>query len=269
MKINVSFSGGLTSGFMSHVIKERFSNSAEIVYTFANTGQENEKTLEFVNECDKRWNLGVVWVEPVFNHKHMKGTISRVVDFKSACRDDSLFDEMCSIYGLPNMDYPHCTRELKLQPMNHYIKTIWAKEKYSVCIGIRADEYRRVSANPKNIIYPLVDIFITKDDVQAFWDKQPFNLGLKDFEGNCKWCWKKSDKKLKGVYEKDKSAFDVPLMLESKHSKSGVVYDDKPERKLFRGERSTIDLIESFSSKSPQLMLDLGCSESCEMYDIK
>ena len=31
--------------------------------------------------------------------------------------------EMCSIYGLPNQTYIHCTRELKLQPIAK-----WGKE---------------------------------------------------------------------------------------------------------------------------------------------
>jgi hypothetical protein len=32
------------------------------VFVFANTGKERTETLDFV-KCDKRWDLGVKWVE--------------------------------------------------------------------------------------------------------------------------------------------------------------------------------------------------------------
>ncbi|BBI90503.1 phosphoadenosine phosphosulfate reductase [Tenacibaculum phage PTm1] len=43
--------------------KENKSDEYEMVFVFANTGQENEETLEFVNKCDEEYNLNVVWIE--------------------------------------------------------------------------------------------------------------------------------------------------------------------------------------------------------------
>ena len=59
----VSFSGGETSGFMAQWIKNHLDDVYdEIVFVFANTGLENEQTLEFVQKCDEHFKLNVQWV---------------------------------------------------------------------------------------------------------------------------------------------------------------------------------------------------------------
>ena len=50
---------------MAKLIVEKFKDSHEIVTTFANTGDEQEETLEFVDMCDKEFGLDVVWLEAV------------------------------------------------------------------------------------------------------------------------------------------------------------------------------------------------------------
>ena len=35
----------------------------DIIVCFANTGKELEETLEFVHECEKRWNVPIHWLE--------------------------------------------------------------------------------------------------------------------------------------------------------------------------------------------------------------
>lgn len=76
MKTLVCFSGGRTSAFMSKMIKE--SGIADCVYVFANTGQERNETLDFVNQCDQRFGLGVVWVEAVVNDGRVASTHIRL-----------------------------------------------------------------------------------------------------------------------------------------------------------------------------------------------
>jgi 3'-phosphoadenosine 5'-phosphosulfate sulfotransferase (PAPS reductase)/FAD synthetase len=46
-KLLVSFSGGETSAYMIDFIKRNLAYD-DVVYTFANTGLEHERTLEFV-----------------------------------------------------------------------------------------------------------------------------------------------------------------------------------------------------------------------------
>lgn len=52
--IHVSFSGGLTSAYMTAWIKQNYSESHQIIVTYANTGLEHEKTLEFIRNCDEQ-----------------------------------------------------------------------------------------------------------------------------------------------------------------------------------------------------------------------
>lgn len=54
----ISFSGGRTSAMMTHLLlnaePERIAGFNPVV-VFANTGCEHEKTLVFVNQCDKQF----------------------------------------------------------------------------------------------------------------------------------------------------------------------------------------------------------------------
>ena len=69
-KLCVSFSGGETSGYMAQYLKKHKQDEYDMVFVFANTGSENEETLKFVDQCDKAFNLNVVWVEAVINPEH-------------------------------------------------------------------------------------------------------------------------------------------------------------------------------------------------------
>lgn len=77
----ISFSGGLTSGLMTAMLVDYF-NDREKAIVFANTGVEDEETLVFVNECDKRWNLGVVWVEALVDPRFGKGRLTSQGDYE-------------------------------------------------------------------------------------------------------------------------------------------------------------------------------------------
>jgi 3'-phosphoadenosine 5'-phosphosulfate sulfotransferase (PAPS reductase)/FAD synthetase len=85
----------------------------EKMFVFANTGEEDERTLEFVDRCDKEWGLNVVWVEAEVSPTKRVGTSHRIVTFETATRGPSLFERMIEKYGIPNKSAPHCTRELK------------------------------------------------------------------------------------------------------------------------------------------------------------
>ena len=177
-KLVCSFSGGKTSAYMAIRLKQEVKDK-EVVYIFANTGQENEETLKFVDAVDKAYSLGVVWVEAVVSPVLGEATGFRRVSYESACRDGSIFAEVCAKYGIPNSAFPHCTRELKLAPITAYLKHIgWGKGDYLTAIGIREDESRR--AGKAGCVYPLIDWWPTdKQDINSFWEDQPFTLQLK------------------------------------------------------------------------------------------
>lgn len=190
--ILISMSGGRTSAFMSIFLKNLYPNIKKI-NVFANTGKEREETYEFIDKLDKEFNLNVVWLEAVVNPIKGKGTIYKVVDYKTADRTGKPFEQVMKKYGLPSRLYKHCTRELKLIPITKYGRDTLGKG-FITAVGIRADERHRMTKN-KNIIYPLCDIHITKRFILEWWKDQKFDLEIEEHQGNCDFCFLKSLKK--------------------------------------------------------------------------
>lgn len=273
-------SGGRTSAYMTKILLDEYQDKYDITVCFANTGQENDATLDFVNNCDKHFGFNTVWLEAVVN----EGRIScghKIVDYQTASRKGEPFEDVVKKYGIPNNGYPHCTRELKENPIHSYIKSIgWERGEYYTAIGIRSDEPRRIKRNKtiQNKVYPLVDWFpADKIDVMDFWSEQEFDLQLHDYQGNCKWCYKKSNKKLFMIMDDDISAFDFPLMIEKKYAhigKNKINGEYSPEpRTIYRKYMTTQKMIDLFNETNfKQLSFafddeeDGGCSESCEAF---
>ena len=290
-KLVISFSGGETSGFMAQWILKHKQDEYDIVCIFANTGQENEETLEFVEKCDKEFNMNLIWVEAVTNPEFGKGVTHKIVDFKTASRNGEPFEQAIKKMGIPNKSAPYCTRDLKLRPIKSYLRSIGWKN-YWTAIGIRQDEIDRVNPKYKEqlIYYPLVsDMPMKKQMINFWWNQQDFRLNLKGYQGNCKWCYKKSLNKLLTICVENPEYFDFPKKMEEKYE--NYVPDTRKHNKLikvpirfFRGNKSVNDLFEL--SKLPfkksendatvyswqtsifneQLDATNGCEESCEVY---
>ena len=247
-QIIVSFSGGETSAFMAIKLKEKYGD--RVSFVFANTSQENDETLNFVNAVDSAYDLGVVWIEAVANPEYRKGTEYRITDYKKAKRNGEVFEDIISVYGLPNMAFKHCSRELKTIPLKKWAENTY--DNYAFAIGIRTDEIDRINPNHKKekIIYPLVTwLPTTKNEINRFWRDQPFRLNLKHYEGNCKWCWKKADHKLNYLAKINPEIFDFPERMEVEHK-----YTSTPDRKgsipdegarIFRKGRTVKDIREA------------------------
>lgn len=267
-RIFVSFSGGRTSAKMARLLKDECSDQFEMVFGFANTGCEHEKTLWFVDRCDKEWGLGVVWLEAVTHHGERIGCTHKVVSFETASRNGEPFEDMIRKYGIPNKAYPHCTRELKANPMLSYAKSIgWETGTFKFAVGIRADEPKRLS-NIANRTYPLAHLFpTTKREVLEWWSKQAFDLGLPEHQGNCRFCWKKSLRKHGLLARESPEVFQFPARMEKLYGIYGYNEDGKP-RVFFRGNLSTENLIEACSAPLDNLPDAVGatCSESCEPF---
>jgi hypothetical protein len=211
------------------------------------------------------------------------------VDFGSASRDGKPFEDAVRKYGLPNAKYKHCTRTLKLSPITHYLKTCgWRPKTYITAVGIRQDEIDRVSPHAKanGLVYPLVSKApMTKPKVNFWWSQQPFRLQLKGYQGNCSWCWKKSDRKHYTLIREDPKLYQFPAYLEMVYGNVGPEFNadtaEYQERVMFRKSRSATDLVAEAQSLpasfapaeddatvfDPDLDLGAGCEESCEIYD--
>ena len=225
----VSFSGGLTSAFMLYYIlnNEKYKG-CNILVVFANTGKEREETLNFVNECSKRWNIKIHWIEYNPLKKHGFKNWFKVVDFKTASRNGEPFEKFIIKEGIPNVDNKGCSSRLKELPMHNFAKTYFKNEKYYTAIGIRFDESHRIkwhNAKKKRFIYPLAKDFpTTKEFVHKFWQTQHFTLNIKSYEGNCDCCWKKSDRKLYTLAKENPNSFKWWDFMEKQYGDGDVFF---------------------------------------------
>lgn len=264
---------------MTKLLLDNWSDKFNFIVTFANTGLEHEKTLEFVNNCDKHFKFNTVWLEADVFHGERKGTGFKIVSFETASRNAEPFTEVIKKYGIPNPSFLHCTRELKMSPMRSYLLSLGIHHRdIPTAIGIRNDEKRRVrkSAETDNIVYPLVDVWPTdKQDVLDWWEEQSFDLGLQEWDGNCKGCYKKSFKKIFKQLDSDPELLDWHKTMEQKYGSVNNSVEGV-HRVFFRGNTSAEQVINMWkqdrASSSPyQLKLDMyedgGCSESCEVYE--
>lgn len=276
--VQLAFSGGRTSGYMTKLMIDHFSDKYDFIVTFANTGMEHEKTLEFVNNCDKHFGFNTVWLEADVKHGVRKGTEFKIVTFETASRNAEPYEEVIKKYGIPNPSFPHCTRELKLSPMRSYLKSLGLKhQEIKTAIGIRIDEKRRVSkqAEVNNIIYPLIDLFPSdKQDVLDWWEDQEFDLGIEEWDGNCKGCFKKSFKKIFKQLDSDTNILEFHKRMESTYPQVGNSNANSPNRVFFRGNTSAETLHQMYlddrKTGATEVVVgmyeDGGCSESCEVY---
>jgi len=192
----ISFSGGRTSAFMLHKVLETGGGQLpnEAIVCFANTGKEEEATLQFVNDVSKNWGVEIHWIEYTAEEPNFKR-----VNFDTASRNGEPFEALIvKRQYLPNPVTRFCTSELKIRSMHKYLKSLgWQQHTENQdWIGIRADEPRRVAKIKDRSRIPLVADGIGVKDVFDFWQKQPFDLGLptingKTMHGNCDLCFLK------------------------------------------------------------------------------
>jgi len=283
-RLAISFSGGRTSAVMTKMCIWKYGDTHDILVTFANTGCEDPRTLDFVMDCDSHFKFNTVWIEAEVTHGERVGIRPKIVDYKTASRKGQPFEEYIKKYGIPNAGSPQCTSRLKTEPMEYYIRKVigWHPSTYKTAIGIRSDEMDRVSSKKDEygFIYPLVDAGITKGMVLAEVARWPFRLELPgEHWGNCTWCWKKSFRKLMTLAKEDKRAFDFPARMEAKYG-THKAQNEKGRRVFFRGDRSVQDLMtmaekpfEVYSDYKQRTLFEwddlldvgAGCGESCEI----
>lgn len=200
----INFSGGRTSAYMTkRLIDEGLT---DYIVTFQNTGKEMPGTLDFINECDKRWGLNIVWLEYRF------GNGFEIVTYETASRDGRPFAEAIAHknYFLPNQRIRYCTQLMKIDTLRRYLKSIGITE-YTNFNGIRYDEPRRwnkIKESDFDIELPLVKWQITKKDVLEWWGNQDFDLKVNEPYGNCDCCFLKGKGKLAIIAKEKPELFD-------------------------------------------------------------
>jgi hypothetical protein len=216
----VMFSGGRTSAFLAKYVKENLKYK-DSIFVFMNTGKEREETLIFADKCDKEFNLKLIWLEANIQKDKGIGTTYKIVDFKTASRNGEPFEQMLTKYPMPNNMASNCTRELKQRPIDAYLRENYKGFEIVRVIGIRADEAHRKSnnADKENLIYPLCDeLKVNSKFIRNWWENQSFDLQLKDYEGNCDLCFKKSLKKRLTIIKENPNVANWWEEMENKYS---------------------------------------------------
>ena len=125
------------------IVKEKYKDDFDDqICVFANTGLENEETLEFIDKCDKHFGLNIVWLEAVV-HGPDVGNTHRVTSYKDAYRAHQYKDPLHPFHahvkknGVPNQAYPQCSDRLKEQVIESYRSEAGLKG-YKQALGFRA-----------------------------------------------------------------------------------------------------------------------------------
>lgn len=219
----LSVSGGATSAMMWRRVLDAHGGKLppDVRPVFCNTGKEFPATLDFLRECETRWECPIVWVE------RAPGDTFREVDYATASRDGEPFEQLIRERRyLPNPSVRFCTSALKVE-----VSQRWARaqgwEAWTDVVGLRADEPARVAkrraANAtdeeRTVVCPLADAGITREDVDRWWASQPFRLDLKRGESNCDLCF------MKGWLWRSAGLWDGPETL---RDASESVYTKEP-----------------------------------------
>lgn len=295
----ISFSGGETSAYMLHWLLKNKSDEYNFVVVFANTGRENDETLDFVKRCEEEFNIDVVWIESNVWGRVNECTKHKIVTYQSATRNqdwrknrNTPYEQMVVKYGLASISNRFSTRELKDRPIQSYMRSLGFKDnEYDIFIGIRYDEIDRLNFDKKRtFIYPLAQwMQWTKKHVNFWWSMQPFRLTLKGWEGNCICCYKKQIEKIIKIYIDNPWKLDFEIYLEFmyeyyiperriKHMVRNLKLIPVGPFKIFRNNTSTTEIIEksqTFKRKLKDDSLDVSFqidlfdeSESCEVFSM-
>ena len=196
--------GGRTSGMMAALL------DPTVRLHFENTGREHPRTLDFLHELDQALGGRIVWLE--FRKPWERGAPPRrfefaVVSYKTAARKGEPFAEFMEAlaeYRATKGEPPIspwarqrlCTAYMKHKVLLHYVRSLGLDD-LDLCVGLRADEKDRVRAlkraDQRNVVFrtPLDDAGIDKAQVMEFWAAQPFDLGIRENQGNCTGCFLK------------------------------------------------------------------------------
>ncbi len=277
----ISFSGGRTSGYMLHKILEAHNGKLpdDVYVVFANTGKEMPETLDFINDCEKKWNVKIHWLEldihnerPIYRNKE--------VSYETASRNGEPFTALIERKKmLPNEAMRICTAELKVSVMSRFMRSKGYKEWFNV-IGLRYDEMRRVAkqkaqndrdVNKWETLMPIYEAQATIEDVSEFWQNNDFdlqlpNMGGKTLAGNCDLCYLKGKQTLTKLIKERPSLADWWIEQEQKVAKYKKDYGSNYRATFKSNGLGYINLVE-ITERTVELDLLDDDGRSCFCHD--
>jgi len=255
----ISFSGGRTSAYMLYKVLEanEMKLPSEAIVCFANTGKEDEATLQFVKDCQEKWNVPITWLEYV-DAEETKDRWKQV-NFESASRDGEPFEALIRKRNyLPNPVSRFCTVELKVRTIHRYLKAHGWKE-WDSMLGIRADEQRRLAkignqdyGKHEEKIAPLGRLGVTKETVGEFWRNQSFDLGLPNMNGvtmhgNCDLCFLKGGAQVLSLIQEKPERAGWWAKMEA------LALASRPSGAVFRSDRPSYAQMIKFASEQKDM----------------
>lgn len=237
----IQFSGGRSSGFMLRKILDAFDGVLpdSVRVCFCNTGLEHAATYAFIRRVETEWGVPIHWLE---YRNWGDGHRFKEATYDTACIRGEPFEQLirASQY-LPNPVTRKCTAELKIRTAKRYAQSLgW--DSWTSCIGLRADESRRVAKmrgdiKAEAVAMPMAEAGHTIEDVRAFWRSSPFDLELPGDDaalGNCVGCFLKSRARLQRAMRADPVHFEWWVRMEALDL--GV---RSPAARVFRQDRPT------------------------------
>lgn len=219
--IIICFSGGESSAYMIELILRKYKSTHRIIICFCNTGEEDEKTLLFVEQIKNHYGIEIVYLE----YRKVRGF--EVVSFETAYRKTEQeiakgypnhpFRFWIEDYGFPQYPNRTCTREMKERTINRYLSSIGIMPRHRTkCVGIRFDEISSRTPDPKQY-YELILQGVTKKDVNEFFIYMPFRLQIPSYLGNCGACISKGIRSLCTIARKQPEKFDFFDYIAKEH----------------------------------------------------
>lgn len=150
-------SGGRTSGLMGCLL------APSIQLLFENTGREDTRTLDYLNELDlalksyRKTSIVITWLEyrkPKVKADRPKNAQWAIVNYKTADRSGGPFEAFMEAMNefreakgaKPIAPYHHgriCTAQMKHKTAERYISSLGI-DTYTMFVGLRGDELDRV-----------------------------------------------------------------------------------------------------------------------------
>lgn len=265
MKNVVSLSGGRTSAYLAHLMKEQ---DPETEFIFMDTGAEHPKTYEFIRNIIKHWKIKLTCLRVIPNPEMNKPSTYEILSATQIGPDLEPWKRMLRKYGHPYVGGAFCTDRMKTVPFIKYCDERFGRGNYTTWLGMRIDEPKRIT--PKPGIRYLAEISdFEKQDVIDWWRDQPFDLEIQEHLGNCVFCIKKSIQKV-ALAAKDEPELAANFI----HTLQS--FDVKPDKVMYRSNNSLEQVIALFSDTgrdelasrmTSMRQYDTGsCSESCEAF---
>lgn len=263
----VTVSGGRSSAMMAyHIHTHEKYNDYNKLYVFANTGMERPETIDFLRNIQDVWGIPLTLIEGTYSNVMGVGVGYKIVDWNELDMEAKAFEGVImhknkgDYSGLPNQDAPYCSENLKTTPCNKFAKDIFNGEKFIKAVGFRKEDMpKRISwpeiKEDKTRIFPLLTDFpepIGLLELNAWWNRQSFQLGINSKFGNCELCWKKSDNKLVEAIRKGTRFVDWWAKMEEQYGNTA-----------FRGRKSIADFVKMANQPSTMPIDFLNEGEGC------